>query len=55
MRGSADRAARIRVLRPLAQDLARALEAGQRLRELGADRDDLEDGRDQEAQEAPCT
>ena len=43
--------ARVLVLRPLAQDLARPLEAGERLGQLGADRDDLEDGRDEEPEE----
>ena len=39
------------VLRTLTQDLARALEAGQRLSQLRADGHDLNDGRDQEAEE----
>ena len=36
---------------PLAQDFVRAFQSGQRFGELGADLNDLHDGRDQEAKE----
>ena len=46
-----DRAARVVVLAPLAQQLARAVQPGERLAELGADRRDLQQRRHQEAEQ----
>ena len=49
-----DRAARVVVLAPLAQQLARALEPGERLGQLRADRDDLEAAAPPGTRGTPC-